>query len=232
LSAGAAGGGGCGHPTLSVDGHRAHRSRARGERSLALAPPPVQGSLGQQEGGRIGGESLRTGKALGSLAGEEDVPATVQDPPGDEDGIPDAGDDRHPAGAAGGAFHDGRVHLDAALLVQAGARSGIEEGVVLERDTGGLDGLQRGSPFGEDAVADSRGLEAAGRGGSSALLGGKRACAPVYDDGEATHVREPSTGVGVPRGLPIGLATGTGAPALPTELVYAGRAGRRPARGK
>src|SRR5690606_8804246 len=111
-------------------------------------------------------------------------------------------------------------------------RSGIEEGVVLERDTGGLDGLQRGSPFGEDAVADSRGLEAAGRGGSSALLGGKRACAPVYDDGEATHVREPSTGVGVPRGLPIGLATGTGAPALPTELVYAGRAGRRPARGK
>ena len=87
--------------------------------------------------------------AANSIAGgadEQHVAALGEHRARRADRVAHAAHGRHRAGGARGAVHDRRVELDAAVLGQRGAAPGVELGVVLEHDDGGLDGVERRSP--------------------------------------------------------------------------------------
>ena len=65
-----------------------------------------------------------------------------------------------------GAVHDRRVELDAPVLGQRGAAAGVELGVVLEHDDGGLDGVERRAAGRQHRVP---GLDGGRRAGAHAL---------------------------------------------------------------
>ncbi len=130
-----------------------------GHEALALAGDDEFGVVDQ-------GHPVLGGEALGAGADEVDVRRPVEDQTSCLDGVAQALDAGHAAGAEIGAVHQQGVELNPAVAGEKGAAAGVEGVVVFHDGDGGLDGLDSGTAAGEHGPADVEGM------GDAALMGG------------------------------------------------------------
>ncbi len=101
----------------------------------------------------MSGRPWRLGERFGAEADKVNVGALVEDEPSGLDGIAEALHAGHAAGAQGGAVHQERVELHAAIAGEEAAASGVEGGIVFEDGDGSLDRIERAAAAFEDLPA-------------------------------------------------------------------------------
>jgi hypothetical protein len=80
-------------------------------------------------------------EALGAFGDEHHVRAMFEDCAGGADGIANTLESRHGSGTKSRTIHDDGVALDAAVKVEMGAKTGVEDGLVFEHDDRGFHGV-------------------------------------------------------------------------------------------
>src|ERR1700687_2527135 len=107
-------------------------------------------------------DSLFLGEALRAFRSEHHVRRIFEDLSGNLNGILDAMQSGGSAGAKRCAVHDDGVAFDVAVQIEVRAVTGVEDGVVLEDNDGGFDGVQSGAAAAQDGPTRSESVMAAG----------------------------------------------------------------------
>ena len=116
-------------------------------------------------------DAVLGGKTLRTFSDEHHVRAFFEDGTREANGIFNALQAGDRARAKSGGVHDDGVAFDAAIEIEMGAETSIEDGIVLENEDGGFDGVERVATAGEDRPAGLQGAEATGFTGVDGVIG-------------------------------------------------------------
>jgi len=116
-------------------------------------------------------DAVRRGEVFGAFGDEHHVRALFEDCAGGLNGIFHAAQARDGTGAEGGGVHHDGVAFDVAIEREMGAKAGVENGIVLQDNDGGFDGVERVAAVFQNPPAGMESEEAAGFTGINGVIG-------------------------------------------------------------